>query len=414
MFKIKKKLIVAICLSLALISGCGQKENKPVHIFSAQTSSDTSQASRSSGSSSSAQSSVSASSADTSVPQSSAEQDPPEQNTASTAVPEEPPVYSSASEPETITEPPVNDTQTVVYNYDPKNSCTITFDGTSITVQGIYGDLFDGVVAVSPSMETTRSVENGILTCTLTPTSSRFDRGIGSFAILDKNRYVNKVFIDLSDGKVMFPDTSGLVQSNNKVVSSAVNASDAKVAQYITSDGSRDGIPQILDEIQQISNEICNGIDSDYEKLRAISLWVSDNIYYDHPVYNKGAPQYCLTLEYMLDNRSSICGGYSNMTSALCAAQGIRCLNISGMALNNGMCFLQNAVGGFHEWNVAEIDGRQIIIDTGWNSGKGINANGTIKSDPPSYKYFDISADVFVFDHKAQTAEYRDYWALVQ
>lgn len=397
MFKIKKKLIISICLLPALLSGCRYKDSKPVHIFSAKSTSDAGQ---------------------TQSPAGDASESAPEQSSelhivsfgSSSTTEQEPPVSSSTDEPE----PPENDTQTVIYNYDPKNSCTVTFDGESITVTGIRGDVFEDVLAFYPEMDIARSLDNGILTCVMTPQDTDFDRKVGSFAIIDTNQNYNTVYIDLSDGSVMFPDTSELVRNNSRAVSSVVDASEAKVAQYITLDGSRDGIPEILGKIKKISDGICAGIADDYEKLRAISRWVSDNIYYDHPIYNLGAPQYCLTLEYMLENRSSICGGYSNMTSALCAAQGIRCLNITGMALNDGRTYLQNAVGEYHEWNVAEIGGRQIIVDTGWNSRKGINSNGSLSERPSGYMYFDIGEDVFSFDHKAQTAEYRDYWALAR
>lgn len=386
-------------LSLAVLSGCGDDGSTHVHIFSVESSSDASQTQ-----------SPSSESASVSSPENSAEQssDPSDPSTGGTVSSD--PAGSSADG----SEPPVHTVQTVVYNYDPKNSCTITFDGESITVTGIRGELFDDVFDVYPEMDITSSFEDGILTCVLTPRSADLDEDLGSFVIMDIGQHYNSVYIDLSNGSLTFPDTSKLVQDNNRAVSSVINASDARVAQYVTMDGSRDKVPDILNEIQKLSDEICAGIAEDYEKLRAISRWVSENIYYDHPIYNVGAPQYCLTLEYMLENRSSICGGYSNMTSALCAAQGIRCLNITGMALNDGRIYLQNAIGGYHEWNVAEIGGRQILIDTGWNSGKGINSDGSLKEKPLGYKYFDIGEDIFAFDHKAQTAEYRDYWALVQ
>ena len=401
--------MISVCLSLAVLTGCGNRGTKPIHIVSVESSSNTSQAHNSPTESSSA-SSFENSSEQSSEPSASSTDEP--ELPVSSDGPEPP--ATSTDEPE----PPKNNSQTIVYNHDPKNSCTITFDGESITVTGIRGELFDDVLAFYPLMDITRSLDNGILTCVMTPQDTdfnrKFDRKFGMFAIIDPNQNYNTIYIDLSDGNVRFPDTSGLVRNNSRAVNAVIDASEAKVAQYITLDGSRDKIPEILNEIKNISDGICAGITDDYEKLRAISRWVSDNIYYDHPIYNKGAPQYCLSLEYMLENRSSICGGYSNMTSALCAAQGIRCLNITGMALNDDRNYLQNAVGEFHEWNVAEIGGRQIIVDTGWNSRKGINSNGSLSERPSGCMYFDISEDVFSFDHKAQTSEYRDYWALAQ
>lgn len=355
-----------------MLSGCGQEKNTPVHIFSADSETTPAQSSSNAGS-----------------PTSHTSQD-------------------SASET------PADEEKTILYSNDPENPCSITFDGESITVKGKYGDLFSGAHEIYPPMNIESSLDGDILTCVLTPKSTKFNRKFGSFAILDASGYNNAVHIDLSNGSLVCPDMTNIVQINQRTADAAVTASEAKVAQYITTDGSRGRIPQILNEIQKISDDICKDIESDYEKLRAISRWVSDNIYYDHPAFSSGAPQECNTLEYMLNNHSGICGGYSNMTSALCAAQGIRCLNISGMAINNGKSYLQNEPGEFHEWNVAEIDGRQIIVDSGWNSGNNFNYDGTFNSGPPCYMYFDISGDVFAFDHKAQSAEYRDYWSLVQ
>ena len=376
MFKIKRKLIISLCLSLAMLSGCGENDSKPVHIFSAEAPSDASQTS-----------------------------DTPKTGTSSS---------SAVASAESLSEPSVNDTQTIIYNHDPQNSCTITFDGDSITVTGAYGDLFNTVVAAYPKMNIEKSVDNDILTVVMTPETTDYDRRFGSFFICDRSGHPNAVFIDLSDGSLKCPDTSGLVKSNNAVSSSVVEASVSKVAQYITMDGSLERIPQILDEVKRLSDDICKDIVSDYEKLRAISRWVSDNIYYDHPIYNIGAPQHCLSLEYTLNNRSGICGSYSNLTAALCAAQDIRCLNITGMALTDGQCYLQNAVGAYHEWNVAEIGGRQVIVDPGWNSGLSISNDGSRNDKKPCYAFFDISEEVFSFDHKAQTAEYRDFYNLFQ
>lgn len=411
MFKIKRKLITAILLSLTVLSGCAKKDVGPVHIFSNESSSQTQSAVVSSSTQTTASESSSVSSTEASNASSS------EQSSESSDTTKPPASTTSSQESESkpeIVEPDPVYSETVVYNYDPINYCTITFDGDSITVTGRRGNLFDGVKSIYPKMNITSSENNGILTCVLTPKSDSFDRNFGNFAILDRWKTENRIFIDLSHGSLRCPDTSVLVRNTETVLNNVTVTPEANVAQFITLDGSRDRIPEILAEVQRISDEICAGLDSDYEKLRAISRWVSDNIFYDHPIFNRGAPQYCLSLEYTLTNRSGICGSYATLTSALCAAQGIRCLNITGMALNNGICYLQDTVGAYHEWNVAIIDGREIIVDSGWNSGNGINNDGSVNVKHPKYKYFDISAEIFTLDHKAQTASYRDYFALLQ
>ena len=302
---------------------------------------------------------------------------------------------------------------TVVYSNDPKNACSITFDGFKIIVSGKYSDVFAGVREYNTPMNIESSFDGDTLTCTLTPKNEKNDK-YGWFYILDANNYLHIVNIEFTENGIKLPDVSDVVRGNDKVTNTVVELSEAQTAKYITLDGSRDKIPQILDEIQKISDEICEGIDSDYEKLRAISHWVSEYLYYDYPAEHNGIPQECLSLEYMLNNRSSVCGGYSNLTSALCAAQGIRCLNIIGKALNDKSCFAQGVEGGLHEWNVAEIDGEKIILDSGWDSMNTFGTDGTFETNSMCFENFNIGKEVFSLNHKAQTAEYRDYQALIK
>lgn len=309
---------------------------------------------------------------------------------------------------------PQGSVQTMSYTLDPENPCTITVENNMITVRGKQCDVLTGVMEGYPKMRTTYEQLGDDLVFTLTPKTDSFDKKYGAFYIIDNNNYKNKVYLELTEDGVKLPDVSELVRNNENAVSSPETLAEDAVARYITLDGSRRNIPQVLKEIKKISDSICEGIDSDYDKLRAIMYWTAENIYYDHPAYNKGIPQECLSLEYMLNNKSSVCGGYSNMTSALCAAQGIRCYNITGRGITDEQNFLQNLEGLFHEWNIAEIDGRRIIVDSGWSSVNTFRTDGTFGSNPINYGYFDMSPELFSLTHKAQTAEYRDYFALLE
>lgn len=417
-------------MPLIMLAGCADKENKPPQplVISSGSVSGTSSLQHEYSepvNSSSAHSSVAPSSSDTSAvvpPESSAsvssqeeqssvpastggEVSAPEQSSQQSAV-------STSSQP-VSSEPPEIEPVTVVYNNDPLNKSTITFDGKSIIVRGIKGRLVAGAGGNSPDMDIRTAVDGGETVYTLTPYSYDDSWKFGSFMIYDENRHGNPINIANVGGAAMFPDVSEVLNGNRSVMNSVTELSPGQTAQYITLDGSTANAAAVWSKIEEISDEICEGIDSDYDKLRAISRWVSDNIYYDNPIYSAGAPKYCLSLEYMLNNKSSICGGYSNMTSALCAVQGIRCFNISGVAALNGACFQQGVSGQFHEWNVAEIDGRSVIVDPGWNSSNYFNADGTYSTGLPRYRYFDIGEEVFALNHKAQKAEYRDYPAVI-
>ncbi len=102
------------------------------------------------------------------------------------------------------------------------------------------------------------------------------------------------------------------------------------------------------------------------------------------------------------------------MTSALCAAQGIKCWNVHGAALNGGRMFVTDNDSEYHEWNFAEIDGRVIWVDSGWNSYCYLRRDGVYENGGICYRYFDIGEEYFALNHKASYAEYRDYFAILR
>ena len=101
------------------------------------------------------------------------------------------------------------------------------------------------------------------------------------------------------------------------------------------------------------------------------------------------------------------------MTSALAAVQGIKVYNVHGSAVNNNLTFGEKAPA-YHEWNYAVINGWVIWIDAGWNSHCYRYSNGKYERGEVTVKYFDISADALAQNHKANYAEYRDYFALLE
>lgn len=303
-------------------------------------------------------------------------------------------------------------TGTYYYCKDLDNPVTVTFKEDCIIVEA-KGETFTGVQKKNPEMKVTREFRGDTTVYTLTPAGS-LGTGLGKFSIIDKHNYIGEVYFAFSDGKIAAPGLRPLAENNQSVLESTVDSSEARIIQSITIDGSRDKIPQVWSEIEKISNEICDGIDDDYEKLRAIADWVSSNIYYDRPAVRRGEPPSCTTLEYVLNNRSSICGGYANMTAALCRAQGIRCISIVGKALVNNQNYLTDSLeGNLHEWNVAEIDGRQIIVDACWMSANNLGYDNVYTQKDNCWKWFDVGDEIFAIDHQAKTAEYKDFLSVV-
>lgn len=295
---------------------------------------------------------------------------------------------------------------------DPLNEVNIRLDGDKVTVYGKDTDM--GIQWISLDNGESGAPQRNAEGFSVTLGVSAGCDGYTDLRITDRGGHIDSYRLKYSAAdkqlSYVFPDE--IVQKNIKVAETPTNLAPALVKRYVTTKENGD-VNVILDKVREISDEICEGLDSDYDKLRAISRWVSDNIYYDNPAHDAGIPEECLSLEYMLDKHSSVCGGYSNMTSALCAAQGIKCYNIKGKAVLGDVTYAEKPdIGGYHEWNYAVIDGRVIWIDSGWNSYNYFRSSGAYECHGIGYKYFDIGIETFSQNHICNTAEYRDYYNL--
>lgn len=288
---------------------------------------------------------------------------------------------------------------------DPLNERTVICNGNEIVLKGKASANFKPSLSIPHTESYTES--GGYFTYTAVIRSGY--TGYGNLLIFT-SCYV-RIYAD--KGEAVFVVNDEAFKANRKAVENAIDQPPNQVAEYVATNADKTKIAEVLEEITNISKRICEGLTNDYDKLRAISRWVSENIYYDYIAYDAGVPANTLTLDYMLKNKSSVCGGYSNMTSALAAAQGIKVYNVHGSAVNNHLTFGERDPA-YHEWNYAVIDGRVVFIDSGWNSHCVRNRNGSYKSGAVTAKYFDISAEALAQDHKARYAEYRDYFALLE
>lgn len=204
-------------------------------------------------------------------------------------------------------------------------------------------------------------------------------------------------------------DVTEAAERNDALAENAITLPEEGVIEYIAADGNSDTVRSVLEQVREISDTVCDGLESDYDKLLAISQWVSENIYYDFDSRDISVTTETISLENVLETHRTVCGGFANLFSALCAAQGITCYNFRGTAITSGLCFSETDSGEFHEWNCAVIDGQKIWIDTVWNT-----SNTYVKeayySGKTGLKYFDITTEAISLDHCGNVAEYRDYF----
>lgn len=294
-------------------------------------------------------------------------------------------------------------------SFDPLNARKITVSGDTLTISGKMGASGVTGVAIDKNYGDLIPCETygDEFSCVIS--ADDMTSGYHSIKTVYENSKFDAYRVYLGDEGFEIPLSPEVEENNEKIIGSPKELSEEGMVRCIAIGGDRSKCSAVLSEIKALSDEICGELDSDYDKLRAISEWTAYNIFYDHPMHDKGMPEECLTLEYMLKNKTSVCGGYSNMVSALCAAQGIECYNVKGRSVQNQRCFAEISSDVYHEWNFAVIDGRHVIVDAGWNSQSFYRGGNNYKQSAVSFKYFDISPDIFALDHKAQSAEHRNY-----
>ena len=167
----------------------------------------------------------------------------------------------------------------------------------------------------------------------------------------------------------------------------------------------------IDERIQNVSDEICRGITSDYEKLKALHTWICENVYYDYDYYlgNSDILYYCDT--EVLESKRTVCGGYTNLLLSLIRAQGIPARAVTGYALGLSSKLRywteESAAteSSNHAWIQAYADNRWINIDSTWDSGNKYK-NGKFNYEGlENYLHFDISETFIALDHKVLKTE---------
>lgn len=168
---------------------------------------------------------------------------------------------------------------------------------------------------------------------------------------------------------------------------------------------STQNIPSTDSEIQQLSNEITQGCESDYEKVLKIHDWVAENIYYDMDAFYSGEYGSPKALD-VLHEKCGVCEGYANLFAALVRAQSIPCRVQEGYALgidesSDWSEESLNVKKGNHAWNEAYVNDRWMIIDTTWDSNNKVENGQWTKGKSINHLYFDAHMKFFSLSHRS-------------
>ncbi len=213
------------------------------------------------------------------------------------------------------------------------------------------------------------------------------------------------------DNGFYFAD-NGLSETNNGVFDSVVDASPESVGFYISRTADADEIATVQEQVKLISDSVTEGVEGDYEKARALALYVAEHFYYDHDARNESVTESNVVLYEVLKTSRTVCTGFADLYCALLQAQGIDAVNIKGGS-TGGEIQYENLTDGVqnHEFTAFyhKAEERWVWVDSCWN-GSGDYKNGEYLDKAAHEKYFDISDEALALDHRADYAERRSFF----
>ncbi len=286
----------------------------------------------------------------------------------------------------------------------------ISINNRSIVIEGCYAD--DKVTDITLKncgtvSSTLRVNEDGTFSSVINPSSPTGDSDELIFTLQSGAKLNYRI---MYSGNWYFPDNK-LSETNNAVLENVISTSAKSWVGYVTDEPTEESVKQTLDEVAYLADYIAGDIDDEYLKLRAISQWVSQNIYYDRDAKNTSVTRSTICIQNVLKERKTVCAGYAALFGALCEAQGIYTVNVRGTVLSDSVSYEELSDGEVnHEWCAAYIKDRWVWVDCVWDSGKKYENGKYFDECASSRMYFDISDLALSFDHCAYLAEKRYYF----
>lgn len=159
------------------------------------------------------------------------------------------------------------------------------------------------------------------------------------------------------------------------------------------------------------SEQLCNGLSTDREKVFAIYSYVTNKMAYDSVQIND---DYVYQDDALLVMRRGIavCEGFANAFTALCRAQGIPATVQYGLGMSTYEQMVSRDIEDDevpdHAWAAVYLDGRWEFLDPTYDivhyyEGYGIHT--TEYKDSLYYSYFLMPLEAFCFEHKICDAD---------
>lgn len=210
-----------------------------------------------------------------------------------------------------------------------------------------------------------------------------------------------------------FPPIEAVFEKNAEKLADIPMCGDNVLNEYISPRSDDAERAEVLRRVKALSDEICEGCETDSERLYAICDWVSRNIYYDFDARNHEVTAEVICLKNVLETSRTTCAGYATFTAALCGAQGIICVDLRGGSSSEGWKrseLLETPMN--HEWNGAIIGGEWVFCDTTWASQNTYENGAYFQNEPLTSFYYGADFGQMSIEHRIDIAEFRDFYGI--
>lgn len=165
--------------------------------------------------------------------------------------------------------------------------------------------------------------------------------------------------------------------------------------------------------IINLSNEICEGLTSDWDKSYAIYTYIVSELYYDDIQLEDEKYNYQDDAASVLRRKIAICEGFSNAYVALCRAQGIPAVVEFGTTELFSDYVLKKDVRNDewpnHAWAAVYLGDEWLFVDPTFDNNNKYTGNdrqsGKMRKARHTYNYYLIPLEVLCVEHKMLDAD---------
>lgn len=161
-------------------------------------------------------------------------------------------------------------------------------------------------------------------------------------------------------------------------------------------------------DIETLTKYLIKPAKTDLEKVRAIWVWITNNISYDVGGYFSGNIS-TYDAQTAFQKKMGVCSGYASLFKQMCNIANIKCEVITGYA--KGYSYnpsMTSVTQSNHAWNAIYINNRWYLLDSTWGSGY-VDYNRKFIKDYEEF-YFCTNPSFLIYTHYPEDPK----WQLLQ